>query len=308
MASQIPDHYRIVFDDNWRFLLQQERHILEGTYEIKDCPGEVAYFDQIGRATMNQITTRTGRTSPQDVSMPKRAVFPLPYDCVEWIDEWDKVALGDLPNPQGSMVRIHAFAANRTKDKILINAALGTAYTGKAGNVPVTFDANQVVAVNYVRTGSAVNSGLTLAKILQAKYLMDTANVPLVTSDRIMVVTPKQVQDLLNDVDQVSNDRYVEVKALIDGKVDTFAGFTWKVIADIATGGDMVPYSTGDIRECFAYHRMEALAWAKGEDVKAQIDILPQQSHAIQVRTTLMGGATRKEEARVVEILCDESP
>jgi hypothetical protein len=308
MASSIPDHYRIVFDDNWRHLLQQEKHILEGTYEIKDCPGEVAYFDQIGLATMNQITTRTGRSTPQDPTMPKRAVFPLPYDCVMWIDEFDKVALGDLPNPQGAMVQSHAYAANRTKDKILIDAALGTAYTGKAGNVPITFDANQVVAVTYVRTGSAVNSGLTLAKILQAKYLMDTANVPIVTSERVMVVSPKQVQDLLNDVEQVSNDRYVEVKALIDGKVNVFAGFEWRVIADISSTVAMIPLTSGGIRSCFAYHKMQALAWAKGEDVKAKIDILPQQNDAIQVRTTLMGGATRKEEARVVEILCDESP
>jgi len=308
MASQIPDHYRIVFDANWRFLLQQEKHILEGTYEVKNIPGEIGFFDQIGLATMNQITQRTGRSSPQDISMPKRAVFPLPYDCTMWIDEFDSVGLGDLPNPEGAMVRAHAYAANRTKDKILIDALLGTAYTGKTGTTPVTFPGGQTIAVTYVRTGSAVNSGMTLAKILQAKYLMDNAQVPMDSAQRIMVVGPKQLQDLLNDVEQVSNDRYVEVKALIDGKVNVFGGFTWKIIADVSSTVRMLPVATGDIRSCVAFHSKMALAWGNGQDVKARIDILPTQSHATQVRTTLMGGATRIEEARVVEILCDETP
>jgi hypothetical protein len=308
MSSQIPDHYRIVFDANWRSLLQQEKHILEGTYEVKNIPGEIGFFDQIGLATMNQITQRTGRSSPQDISMPKRAVFPLPYDCTMWIDEFDHVALGDLPNPEGAMVRAHGYAANRTKDLICITALLGTSYTGKTGTTPVSLTAANQVAVNYVRTGSAHNSGMTLAKILQAKYLMDNANVPMDTAQRIMVVSPAQLQDLLNDVEQVSNDRYVDVKALIDGKVHEFGGFTWKVIADISSTVPMLPKTSGDIRSCIAFHSKMALAWGNGEDVKARIDILPEFSHAIQVRTTLMGGATRLEEARVVEILCDESP
>jgi len=39
----------------------------------------------------------------------------------------------------------------------------------------------------------------------------------------------------------------------------------------------------------------------------SRIDILPQQSHAIQVRTTLMIDASRKEDLGVVQVSCDES-
>lgn len=306
MASQIPDHYRIVFDDNWRYLLQQEKHILEGTYEIKNVPGNVGYFDQIGLATMNQITVRNGATAYQDPLMPKRAVFPLGYDCNMLIDEFDHIALGDLPQPDGAMVRSHAMAANRQKDLICINALLGTAYTGVTGTTPITLPSSQQIAVNYVPSGSPTNSGMTLAKILKAKNILDAANVPQDPAQRIMVTAPQQLNDLLLNVDQVANDRYVEVKALVDGAVNRFAGFTWKMIADISPTSPMLPL-TGSIRSCVAYHAKQGLLWGNGEDVKARIDILPQQSHSIQVRTTLMGGATRMEEGRVVEIFCDET-
>jgi hypothetical protein len=44
-----------------------------------------------------------------------------------------------------------------------------------------------------------------------------------------------------------------------------------------------------------------------GEDQKTHIDILPDQSHAIQVRTVILLDATRLEEEGVVSIACDES-
>ena len=44
-----------------------------------------------------------------------------------------------------------------------------------------------------------------------------------------------------------------------------------------------------------------------GEDVKTKMDILPQQSQAIQVYTCLLLDATRMEEAGVVQVNCDES-
>jgi hypothetical protein len=44
-----------------------------------------------------------------------------------------------------------------------------------------------------------------------------------------------------------------------------------------------------------------------GEDQKTHIDILADQSHAIQVRTVILADATRLEEQGVVSIACDES-
>jgi hypothetical protein len=38
------------------------------------------------------------------------------------------------------------------------------------------------------------------------------------------------------------------------------------------------------------------------------MDILPAESHALQIRTTASLGASRTQEEKVVEIACDQSP
>ena len=38
------------------------------------------------------------------------------------------------------------------------------------------------------------------------------------------------------------------------------------------------------------------------------IDVRPDKSHALQVRTVALLGGTRMEEVKVVAIYCDESP
>jgi hypothetical protein len=41
---------------------------------------------------------------------------------------------------------------------------------------------------------------------------------------------------------------------------------------------------------------------------KVHVDIRPDKSHALQIRTVASLGATRMEEKKVVSIECDESP
>jgi len=45
----------------------------------------------------------------------------------------------------------------------------------------------------------------------------------------------------------------------------------------------------------------------KGEDVMTKMDILPQQSQAIQVYTCMLMDATRTEDEGVVQVNCDNS-
>jgi len=84
------------------------------------------------------------------------------------------------------------------------------------------------------------------------------------------------------------------------GKLDEFVGFRWIRTQLLPTIG------TPSIRSCIAYQK-KFLLLGIGKDMMTKIDILPQQSHAVQVRSTYLAGATRLEEAGVVQIACDES-
>jgi hypothetical protein len=116
---------------------------------------------------------------------------------------------------------------------------------------------------------------------------------------RIIVVSAKQLQDLLRTTEVISAD-YNSVKALVQGQLDTFMGFKFRRVAS-----SLLPYnsSTG-VRTCFAYVRSGLKLADAGR--KVHVDIRADKSHALQIRTVASLGATRMEEKKVVEIAADE--
>lgn len=299
MLTQLPEHYQTDFSDNWEHLLQQKESRLEGRCRKATVKGKERTFSQLGKSKMRLITTRNGQTIPSDTAMAKRWVRPKGYDEVTFIDEFDSVALGELPAPESEHVTSHAMAAKRTMDEVIIAGLEGTAYIGEDGTTPVDLGAGQKVAVDYVLSGSAVNSGLTLAKLTRAKYILDTNEVE--DEGRYFVHSAKQLNDLLNNVVEVKSSDYNEVKALVDGKVSRFMGF------DFVRTQLLTLTAATDVRTCIAYHR-DGVVLGIGQEKSVKIDIRADLNHTIQIRTTLLIGAARLEEERVVLVYCDESP
>lgn|SRR5215217_2263080 len=299
ILTQLPEHYQTDFADNWDFLVQQKDSRLENKVMRYTVKGKERTFSQLGKSKMRLITTRNGTTIPSDTVMAKRWLRPKGYDEVTWIDQLDPVALGELPAPESEHVVQHARAAKRTMDEVIIAALEGTAYIGVDGTTAVDVPASQKVAVDYVISGGAVNSGMTLAKWTRAKYILDKNEVE--AEGRYFVHSAKQLQDLLTNVIEIKSSDYNNVKSLVDGTVNKFLGFecvmTELLTLDVAT----------DIRTCIAYQK-EGIALGIGLEKTVKIDILPTQNHTVQIRTVIMIGATRKEEERVVLVYCDESP
>lgn len=294
----LPPNYEPDFDNVWHEIMaQQIDHRLAGYYVSDTVTGNQKRYSQMGSQSyaMSQKTARAAVTEPSDIPMPIRWVIPTGYQKATWIDEDDAELLGSLPQPDNQIAMNHAIAVNRLKDQLLINAALGTNQTGAQANVATPLPASQQVGVQFGSTG---NSGMTLAKILEALYILDSNDVP--EMDRVMVYAAKQLYDLLLNVDQVDSVLYNDVRALMKGRFDEFAGFRWIRTQLLPTVG------TPSIRSCIAYQK-KFLLLGETKGMNTKIDILPQQSHAIQVRTTYFAGATRMEEAGVVQIACDET-
>lgn len=297
--TQLPEHFQTDFADNWEHLVQQGDSRLEGKAKVYTVKGKERTISQLGLSKMRLITTRNGQTVPSDTPMAKRWLRLKGYDEVTFIDEFDDISLGELSAPESEHVQSHAMAANRTMDEVKIAALESTAYIGEDGTTPVDVPSTQKVAVDYVSSGSAVNSGLTLAKMVEAKRILDTNEVP--AEGRYLVHSAKQLADLLNDVNEVKSTDYNEVRALYDGKVNYFMGFYF-CMTELLT----LTAST-DVRTCIVYQR-DGLAFGVGRDKKVKISIRDDLNETIQIRTVMNIGATRREEERVVLVYTDESP
>lgn len=303
----LPPFWQTAFDGVWRDNpAQQTNHRLAGKYQVKNVSGNQERIDYMGSQTyaMRQVTARAQKSEPSDVPMYSRWVRPRPYDKTTWIDQFDDTLLGSLPNPDSAVAKNHAIASARQKDIIGFNALLGTNYTGAQGTTAVALPTTggplgtgQVVGVTY-GSGSA-NSGLSLAKLTAASFLLDNNDID--TMGRYLAYAAKELNNLLTNVDQVSSVLYNDVRALRDGRIRDFMGFEFVM-------SQLVPFIAGSstIRSCVAWQR-DILYYGIGRDVMTKMDILPMQSQAIQVYTCLLMDATRVSEQGVVEMDCDES-
>ena len=299
MLTQLPEHFQTDFADNWEHLLQQKESRLEGKVRKATVKGKERTFSQLGKSQMRLITTRNGQTVPSDSVMAKRWVRPVGYDEVTFIDEFDAIALGELPAPESEHVQSHAMAAKRTMDEVIIAGLEGTAYIGETGTTAVDLGNSQKVAVDYVQSGVTANSGLTLAKLARAKMILDLNEVEL--EDRYFIHSARQLNNLLVDVIEIKSSDYNDVKALVDGKVTRFMGFDF-VMTQLLT----LVVAT-DVRTCIAYHK-NGVVLGTGVERSVKIDIRADLNHTVQIRTKILIGASRMEEERVVLVYCDESP
>jgi len=295
VLTNIPEHYTTQFDSNWKHLVQQKNSKLKEYVTIDSIEGKEKSYNQIDATSMTQITDRSKDTRISDQAMAKRWIRPTQYDCAKLVDEWDEQLLGEVVLPTSPIIQSHAQAYARTCDTIIIGALGGTAYTGTTGTTATVLPAGQKVAVNYVESGTAANSGLTIAKLRAAKFLFDSNEIDE-EEERIMVVSAKQLQDLLRTVEATSAD-YNSVRALVDGALNTFMGFKFRrsqLLTKVST-----------VRSCYAYVKSGVILAERG--LKTHMDVRTDLSHSLQIRSVASLAAVRMEEKKVVEIACDEA-
>lgn len=297
--DQIAEHYQIDFGDNWSHLLQQKESRLENKVRKVMVKGKSRTISQLGKSKMRLITTRNGKTIPSNTAMAKRWIRPKGYDEVTFIDEFDDIALGELNAPESEHVVGHAMAAKRTIDEVIIAFAEGSNYIGVNGTDEVVMPSTQKIAVDYVKTGSAVNSGMTLAKVLKATQIADANE--LEQMGRYAVISSQQNYDMLNDVDEAKNRDYGSIATVVDGMVRKLGGWefvmTQLLTLDAAT----------DIRTCIFYQR-DMLVLGEGMPQKVKISIRDDLNETVQIRTKILLDGTRAEEEGVILVYADESP
>jgi hypothetical protein len=297
MSLEIPQFFETDFARNWEMKAQQKDSRLAGAVESTEFKGKRKAFNKLDTGTMTEVTERKGSTPDGDSTGDKYWIYRRKFEFVKRWDEDDQLNLGSVALPDSDEVASFSAAENRTKDDVIIAAFDATRYIGETGVTTDAFDTNFDVAVNYVASGAAANSGLTLAKIAKAKQLLDEAEVD--DGDRYFTHSAQQLQDMLL-IDKMTSQDYAAVKALVEGKVEKFLGFHF-----IRTERLSLNAST-DVRTCFAWHKSGVKFGYAGRDV--HFDILATERHQRQLRGVSRMGAVRTENTKVVRIACDESP
>lgn len=285
MSSQITTAFVNQYRDNVALLSQQKGSKLRGTVRNETQQGEFEFFDQIGASSAQRVTNRHGDTTYANTPHSRRRVGLVDYDWADLIDKPDKVRT--LNDPTSAYALSAAYAMGRAQDDEIIAALGGTAYTGQAGGTSVALPSSQKIS-----HGSA---SLNLTKLLTTKEILDGADVDP-DLPRYIALGVKQMTSLFQTTEIKSAD-YNTVKALVKGEIDTFMGFKFITI-------NRLPLSSST-RLCYAWVQ-DGVLLSTGIEPVGRIDELPGKRYSTQVYYCGSFGATRMEEAKVVEIACAE--
>lgn len=309
------DQYQPKYQNEWNRIVQQETSRLAKCVTIETgVTGEVYYRDQIKPIDVLELGTpgdaSTGRIQPiaiSEIDTQKRANYPNKYYIPKHFDRMDGTFLKDqsLPTSQTFTEMKSGFA--RKQDELIIAAATGAARTGDNGGTTTALaDYNsgaQVLNVQEDGTGTpTVNQGLNLAKLLAAKEVLekneafgqDVEGEPM----GYIALSSKQLRNLYSVTELTSSDYASELRALYFGEIDQFLGFKF-----IRT--ELLALNTG-IRTCFAFVK-SGICLDMWENPTFEIDKRTDYTHPWQLVGYGAMGSTRLEEAKVVEIPCDET-
>lgn len=294
MSVNIPTHYVQQFSSNVALLLQQKGSklrslIMSGTHVGK----QASPVDQVGAISMQPVSGRFAAMGRVDAPTDRRWVYPSDFDLPQLIDSFDKLRL--LTDPSSAYVQNAVYAAGRQMDDLIIDAFFGTAKTGETGSTNTSFLAGNQIAVNFE---SSSNSGLTVAKLREAKRILMSHEVDMESDPICAIVTSNQHDDLLREAQVVSTD-FNDKPVLVNGKVEQFLGI--KIIHCERLDVDGSSYRRIPV---FAKSGMYLGLWNDmTTDISQRKDI---QSLPWQAYIMMTAGATRLEEKKVVEIKCAE--
>lgn len=281
---------------NIELKFQQMGSRLRGTVRNESQASEFDFYDRIGPVDAVEVTNRHGDTPLISTPHDRRRVGLRDFDWADLIDNKDKLRM--LADPTSSYVTNAVMALGRAQDDVIIQAAFGTAYTGKTGSTSVTFASASEIAVNYVEAGSAADSNLTIGKLRRARYLLDKAEATTEGQyDLYLVCDPSQIQSLLRTT-EVTNSDYNTVKALVAGEIDTFMGFKF-------IKSNRLTKDSNNVRDCICYER-QGLLLATGMEIKVDVGPRRDKRNSIQVYVCGSFGSTRMWEEKVLRIKCDE--
>lgn len=288
MSNQITTAFVNQYKATVQLLLQQRGSRLRGSVMSDTYVGKGGRaVNQIGSVSAVQRTTRHGDTPLIETPHAARWVYPKDYEWADLIDDQDK--LRTIIDPQSPYAQNGANALGRAIDNEIISAFFATSNTGEDGDGTEAFDStNYQIAVGGV--------GLTIGKLRTAKKMMMAANVDVDSDPLFVAITAQQHDDLLGETQAVSLD-YTNRPALVDGRITAFMGFNFIHTELLGTDG-----SSDQRCPAWAKSGMHLGLW---NDVTTRVSERSDKSYTTQVYVKGTFGATRIEQGKVVEIICD---
>ena len=257
------------------------KHAYQGMGNLRNCvttrtgvTGESYKFTRMGSGIANQKASQADVT-PMDIEHARQTAILSNWNAPEYTDIFDAAEVNF--DEKTELAQTIAKALSRREDQLIIAAMDSVTYV----NSSPTIDQGTSVAL-----GTAFN----VAALRKASSVLSDKGVP--ESDRYIAYTAADRESLMGEEEATSSD-YNTVKALVNGDIDSFVGFKFKLIETREEGG--LPANT-----VFAWHKA-AVGYAVGIDMKTTVDWIAQKTSWL-CNGMLKSGAVAREGRGIVKL------
>jgi hypothetical protein len=280
MSIPLSNAFVTLFDAEVKQAYQGKAMLVGAVRQRRGVEGSTVKFPKVGRGV---ATPRIGQTdvTPLNVGFSNVTLTLEDWIAAEYSDIFSQQKVNF--DERSELVQVLGNAIGRRQDQLVLNA-LATSGTSLAVSNDV----------------GGTDSNMNVAKLRQAKGLMDKNNVP--PTDRHIVIHSNGLQSLLAETAVTSSD-FNTVKALVNGELNTFLGFQFHVLGDRTEGGLAIDGSLD--RTCFAFHK-DAIGYGEGIAPKTEINYIPEKTSFL-VASMFSAGATTIDAEGIVSIVARET-
>lgn len=277
MAQNVTTAFVTLFESEVKQAYQAES-LLRGTCRTRTgVQGNTVKFPKIGKGVATVRVPQTDVT-PLNVTYSQVTATMSDYIAAEYSDIFHQSHINF--DERRELVEVVSKSIARRMDQIIIDAL-------DAASSPST------VATSIGGAGTNMN----IEKLRATAKALNQKNVP--SEGRYLLMHASQLDALLGETEVTSSD-FASVKALVQGEINQFMGFTVLTMGDRDEGGIPKPST----RTCFAWHK-DALGYAESMAQKSEVNYVPEKTSFL-VSSMFSAGSVAIDDEGIVKISCTE--
>ena len=257
----------------------QNAGLLQGAVTVRNnVVGDTYKFRNMGKGLANQKST-SDLVTPMDISHDFATATLQNWNAPEYTDMFDAQTVNfDEKQELASTI---AQSLGRRCDQLVIDAM-------------DTLPGGQAYADTVGKDTGGSNTNLNIEKIVAAQVALRSKGVP--NSNLYAAIEAKGLGGMLNE-EKISSVDYNNVKALVNGEVDTFGGFKFIVIEDRVEGGLTEAANVVDSY----FFSQDAVGLAIGIDIKTDVDWIADRTSWL-CNGMLKAGAVSRDASGIVKV------
>jgi hypothetical protein len=280
MSISLSNAFVTLFDAEVKQAYQGMAKLVPAVRQRRGVEGSTVKFPKVGKGVATVRVPQTDVT-PLNVGFSSVTLTLADYNAAEYSDIFSQAKVNF--DERQELVQVVASAMGRRQDQMILDALAASSTS---------------LTVSNDIGGSDTNMNIT--KLREAKRLMDKNNVP--PDGRNIIIHANGLANLLSETSVTSSD-FNSVKALVQGELNTYLGFTFHVLGDRSEGGLAIDGSLD--RSCFAFHK-DAVGYGEGIAMRTEINYIAEKTSWL-VNEVFSAGAIAIDDEGIVKITCRET-